>query len=430
MKRIYSSALIWAVCATMVSAQQEHDHSGHEHNQHEISNFIEQLNLELGVVIDANLYHENSDEGFNHVKEEMPGFGHGHSHEEHAHGQENGFNLREVEVYLSGEIDEYLRAETTLAFTPDEAELETAFVETTSLPWGFSLKGGKFFSDFGILNSQHPHQWDFADQPLIYELTLGDHGLNDIGAQASWTLNSPMLLTIGAEALQGRNERMFSSEGEDPLPAHDGPRLGVGWLKFGPDLGHNQALTFGASVGNGRHQEIHEEGVGTNNYLDGMSWFFGLDALYQYGAHGDRGQGDFTLQAEYFQRNKDLDLEASDDPGAALGDNLDSTQDGYYIQALYGFLPRWRGGLRWEQIGLTNEGKEPGETRENFGDSWRSTAMLDFSPSPKSVIRFQVSNGDYETEDGTENVWEAYAQLVVTLGAHRHKGGQVCSGHH
>jgi hypothetical protein len=416
MKRIYVSALIWAGCAVLSFAQHEHDHCEH-------SNFIDTFDPKLGVVIDANLYHENSEE-------ELSGFGHGHAHEEHAHGQESGFNLREVEVYLSGEIDEYLRAETTLAFTPEEAEVETAFVETTSLPWGFRLKGGKFFSDFGIINVQHPHQWDFSDQPLIYELTLGDHGLNETGVQAVWTLDAPVQLTVGAEALQGNNERMFAHEGDEPLSSHDGPRLGVGWLKIAPDLGHHHALEFGTSLGKGLHQEIHEESAGTNNYLDGMSWFFGADALYQYNAHGDHGQGDLILQAEYFYRNKGLDLEVSDDPGAAFGDNQESTQDGYYVQAVYGILPHWRGGLRWEQVGLTNKSKEPGEAKETFGDSWKATAMLDFSPSSKSLIRFQASNGDFNTEEGVENVWETYAQLVVTLGSHRHKGKHVCSGHH
>ena len=239
-----------------------------------------------------------------------------------------------------------------------------------------------------------------------------------------------MLLSVGAEALQGANERMFAHEGEDPLESYNGPRLGVGWLKIGPDLGHKHLLQFGLSGGSGIHQEIHEETEGTNNYLDGMSWFAGADLLYKYDAHGDRGRGDFTFQAEYFYRNKDLDLEASDDPGEPIGENLVSDQDGYYLQALYGFLPRWRGGLRWEQVGLTNDGHEAGEPTETFGDSWKATAMVDFSPSDKSLIRLQASNGDYSTEEGVENIWEVYAQLVVTLGSHRHADGQVCSGHH
>ena len=96
---------------------------------------------------------------------------------------------------------------------------------------------------------------------------------------------------------------------------------------------------------------------------------------------------------------------------------------------LYGFLPRWRGGFRWDQVGLTNDLQEPEGAREEFGDSWRATAMVDFSPSNYSRLRLQASNGDYETATGSENVWEVYAQIVITLGSHTHKGEHVCSGH-
>jgi hypothetical protein len=422
MKRFIIAATAMAAIFT-AHAQEEHPSS--------IDSVIDHLNPALGVVINANFYHENSEEGINHLKEGMPGFGHGHGHEEeHAHRQENGFNLSEVEVYLSGEIDNYFTAEATLAFTADDVELETAIFETTALPFGFMVKGGKFFSDFGIVNAQHPHQWDFADQPLIYELALGDHGLNEVGLQGRWTLDAPFHLSIGAEALQGSNERMFAHENGDMLPSHNGPHLGVGWIKAGPDLGHDHTLRFGLFGAGGKHQEIHEESAGTNNYLDGMSFFAGGDILYQYAAHGDRGQGDLTVQAEYFLRGKDLDLEASDDPGAPLGSALESTQDGYYLQALYGFLPRWRGGLRWEQVGLTNDQQEPGEAEESFGESWRASAMLDFSPSSKSLIRLQVNTGDYKTDVGTENIWEGYVQVIITLGAHRHSDGHICQGHH
>ena len=88
------------------------------------------------------------------------------------------------------------------------------------------------------------------------------------------------------------------------------------------------------------------------------------------------------------------------------------------------------GTQRWEQLGLTNEAQEPGEAKESYDSSWRATAMLDYSPSSKSLIRLQLANGDYETEDGTENVWEAYVQLVMTLGEHRHRDGHICSGNH
>ncbi|HEY5653341.1 MAG TPA: hypothetical protein VIR63_03110, partial [Pontiella sp.] len=358
-------------------------------------------------------------------KQEMSGFGHAHEGSEHGHGheKENGFNLREVELFLTGEVDDLLIAEAVLAFSEDKTEVETAFVQTTSLPGGLALKGGKFFSGFGITNPQHPHQWSFADKPLIYELALGDHGLNEVGLQATWQADVPFLLEIGMEALQGRNEAFFDYKNEDLLPRHNGPRIGVGWLKLSPKTDLCHTVQFGLFGAGGVHQEIHEEEgpPAETNHFDGVSWFAGADAFYHYNAHGNRGQGDLTLQAEYFYRKKELAPEGGTE-------KIKGTQDGYYCQVLYGFMPRWRGGLRWDQVGLINKIQEDG-VKESFGDSWRGTAMVDFSSSQNSMIRFQIAGGDYETEEGAERVWEGYLQFVLTLGSHGHHGEYVCFGH-
>jgi hypothetical protein len=194
------------------------------------------FNPAISAIVDMFYYYEDSEEGISHIKEELPGFAtHAHGEDEHEHGEvENGFNLREVELAFSAEVDAYFKALAMVAVSEDGAEIEEAWGETTSLPWGFRIKAGKIFSDFGYINNQHPHQWDFSDRPLIYELALGDHGLSDVGGQVSWLAPTPVYLLFGAEALQGDNEKMFAQQGGDDLPENDGPRLGVGWVKLAP----------------------------------------------------------------------------------------------------------------------------------------------------------------------------------------------------
>lgn len=376
----------------------------------------------VSVIIDGMYYHEDSKEGMAHLREELSGFGHGHEEEEHDHGIKNGFNLRHLEIQFTAEVDHWFKASAIAAIEEEGAEVETAEIETTCLPWGLQAKVGKFFSDFGCINAQHAHQWDFADQPLIYELILGDHGLNEKGAQLTWLAPTPVYLLVGIEAFQGDNENMFSQQEADELPTNDGPRLGVGWIKLSPLQADHHALQLGLFGAAGSHQEIHQEAVATN-YYDGINWFTGGDVVYKFDSGAAYGQGDATVQAEYFLRNTHLDLQGD-------GGSLEATQDGYYLQGTYGFLPRWRGGLRWEQVGLLNEMQEPGETEEKFGDSWRASAMVDFSPSEFSRIRLQVTNGDYETEEGRQNVWEAFIQLTVSLGTHSHENETECHGHH
>ncbi|MDF7822864.1 hypothetical protein P4B35_02475 [Pontiellaceae bacterium B12227] len=376
------------------------------------SGAMRSFNPAVSAIVDMYYYHEGSEEGLSHMKEEMAGFG-GHGHdEEHEHGgKENGFNLNHVELTFSAEVDNYFKALANVAVSEDGAEIEEAWAETTGLPWGLQAKAGKFYSNFGYINAQHTHMWDFSDQPLIYELSLGEHGLNDKGVQLSWLAPTPVYLLFGAEIFQGDNEMMYVQEESDDLPENDGPRLGVGWVKLAPFQFEKSELQLGLFGASGSHQEIHEEGGATNNY-DGVNWFAGADVVYKFDSGKAYGQGDATIQAEYFYRNKDLDLQNG--TGSLTG-----AQDGYYIQGTYGILPRWRAGLRWEQVGLTNEEQEPGEDKEEFGESWRASAMLDFRPSEFSQVRFQLNNGDYDLGDeGVENAWEAFVQLTFSIGAH------------
>ena len=385
---------------------------------------LKAFNPDISAIVDMFYYDENSDEGMGHVAGEIAGFGHVHAESEgedhHHHAADKGFNLRHLELQFSGTVDPYFKATAIAAIDLDDAEMEVAEIETTCLPFGLKVKGGKFFSDFGYINAQHSHEWDFVDQPLIYQLALGAHGLNDKGVQVSWLAPVPFFLLAGAEAFQGDNEQSFAYVGEGELPEDDGPRVGVGWLKVGPNLPGNHGLQFGTFAATGTHQEEHDgNGDGeADHWLDGDTSFWGADAVYKYNSPQSYGQGDVAVQAEYFSRKKDLDLVAHDLAPHLVGNSRVDEQDGYYVQATYGFLPRWRAGLRWEQVGLTNESELPDGTTEDFGASDRASAMLDFTPSHFSRIRLQANQGSYETADGAEDVTEVFVQWMVSLGAH------------
>ena len=382
-----------------------------------LSGVVQSMNPDISAIVDMFYYNENSDEGMSHLVNEIPGF-----EREPGEGEaETGFNLRHLELQVAAEVDPYFKASAIAAVDLEAAEMETAEIETTCLPWGLKLRGGKFFSDFGYINAQHSHSWDFTDQPLIYRLVLGGHGLNDKGLQLSWLAPTPFYLMAGVEAFQGDGENeLFAYPGAGELPEHDGPRIGVGWLKFGPNLPGNHGVQFGTFAATGKHQEARDGDAdgAEDRWLDGDSSFWGADAVYKYNAPQSYGQGDFTLQAEYFSSQKDMELVADDLVPQLAGNSLVDKQDGYFVQAAYGFLPRWRGGLRWEQIGLTNESELPDGTTEDFGTSDRASAMLDFTPSEFSRIRLQTNQGAYETAEGREDVTEFFIQWMVSIGTH------------
>lgn len=389
-----------------------------------LGNVVPQLNsqgVQLGVsaVIDGNFHHDTAKEGLGEMKEEIAGFGHHHEEEEehhHHHGDKNGFNLHHIELGLSAEVDPYFRAWATLAFDDDEesTEIEEAVIQTTDLPYGLTLSAGKYMSGIGRINRQHSHVWDFMDTPLVYEKFFGSHGLREKGLQLTWKAPTPFYLLFGAEAGNGENETFSNQIGGEHLPDHDAPRLYTAFVKFAPELGDRHALQLGLSYVNARNQSLHEhehdEGLEILA-LDGRNELYGADFVYKYAGHGEKGEGDFVLQGEYFLRNSDM--RDHDEHHSYT-----NRQDGYYLQGLYGFAPRWRAGLRWEQIGLTNHIEDAEEGEYNAGSSWRATAMLDWKLSEFSLLRLQCARHNYATEDGREHAWEFGIQLQVSLGTH------------
>ena len=360
--------------------------------------------------------------------EEADGFHGAHAEEGHGHahgGLSQGFNLRETELAFSASVDAYFDVQALFAVSEEGIEAEEVTFQTRRLPWGLQLKGGKFLSGIGYANAHHPHQWDFVDQNLAYELLLGGHGLNEKGVQLTWVPKLPFYLKIGAELLQGENEKLASQLGDLELPglvgddaprvltAKSGPRLFTGFVKFGPDLGYSSALQLGLSFASSRsHQEVHDEDADglPEEVLDGTATLWGLDVVWKYDSPRPLGAGDLVLQAEYLARKRDLDVLGTQDAAVFR-------QDGAYLQAVYGVLPSLQLGARWDVAGLTNE-RVRGGVKTGFDSSSRFTAALTFNPTEFSRVRAQYEHASIRV-DGEKERWGRFLlQIQLSLGAH------------
>ena len=93
-----------------------------------------------------------------------------------------GFNLGETEFTFSGAVDPYFDVTAIASVSGGGVSIEEAYARTRRFPAGLALKVGKFYSDTGYVNSQHPHQWDFVDQNLPYEMLLGG-AIDEVGVQ-------------------------------------------------------------------------------------------------------------------------------------------------------------------------------------------------------------------------------------------------------
>ena len=112
------------------------------------------------------------------------------------------FNLGESELTVASNVDPYFFAQVTAAIQGDNSiDIEEAFFKTIALSHGFTVKGGRFFSGIGYLNEIHSHNWDFVDQPLVYQVFFGGQLAQD-GAQLRWVAPTDYFLEFGAEAGQ------------------------------------------------------------------------------------------------------------------------------------------------------------------------------------------------------------------------------------
>lgn len=99
----------------------------------------------------------------------VPGFATG----DEAQPISRGFSIGETELDISANVDNKLYGQATIAFTNENTpEVEEAYIQSLSLPYGFIAKGGRFFSDIGYLNKFHAHAWNFYDAPLPYQVFL------------------------------------------------------------------------------------------------------------------------------------------------------------------------------------------------------------------------------------------------------------------
>ncbi|MFH1230781.1 MAG: hypothetical protein V1709_04715 [Planctomycetota bacterium] len=226
------------------------------------------FNPDISVIIDSVYQQSSPKHNVGSVLQDIKGFTIPTDAEEEPI---EGINPRESELVLSSIIDPYFSGYLIASMQNEGAGIEEAVIQTTDLPYGFEVKAGKLFSNFGRMNSQHSHVWDFIDRPLIYQLTLGEEGLNDTGVQVSYLAPTFYYLLTGIEAFQGNNELMFNYSGKGSLPERSGPRVLVGWLKAAPNLPDCHALQLGTSFGHGIQQKIFDNNNnGTDDqWLDG-----------------------------------------------------------------------------------------------------------------------------------------------------------------
>ncbi len=339
-----------------------------------------------------------------------------------------GFSLGETELALAGTVDNLFRAEARLVLAQNGQDfsvaLEEAFFETIGMPVGLKVKAGKFFSNVGYLNNKHPHEWDFVDLPLAYKAFFGGQ-LNNTGAQASWVAPlDNMYLKLGGELGQGMTYPNGNNFNENR------PRLGTIFAKLGGDIGTESSWLGGlsyvtSSTGDRPRQSLLNE---TDTFeFNGTTGVLIADFVYKWAPNGNSSRQSFKLQGEAFW-NTQKGSASINSPNASVscaapcfGNAYTNTQSGFYVQAIYQFMPNWRVGYRFDQLvgGNSNYGFSTdtltGTPLESY-NPMRNTVMVDWANSEYSMFRLQVAQDTMYGPGKTNN--QVFLQYIMSLGAH------------
>lgn len=370
------------------------------------------FNPEISLILDGRYTRYDNDSAY-----ELPGFMLGGE----AGRGETGFKLGHNELVLSANVDDMFYGKLTSVLHDHDGEtaveLEEAWIETLGLGGGATIRAGRFFSGIGYLNDQHPHSWDFTDAPLIYRGLFGD-AIRDDGVQLSWVAPTALYLKLGAELTRGAQ---FPAAGA----ANDGAGAYALFAKIGGDVGASHSWQFGLShwsaevVGRTAGAHAHGAAVAEIPTFSGDSAVSGVDLVWKWAPNGNASERNLKLQAEYFVRDEEGTVVMDDGSAAPESSSYDGTQSGWYAQAVYQFMPRWRVGLRYDQLDSDNRGSDALVLAEAGLDDEghtprRSTVMLDYSRSEYSRIRLQYARDD-SYEDGDNIVM---LQYIMSLGAH------------
>jgi hypothetical protein len=330
---------------------------------------------------------------------------------------QRGFSLAESELVVAANIDPYWRGQFTLAVTPeDTVAVEEAFVQSLGLGSGLTLKAGRFYSGVGYLNERHAHTWDFVDAPLAYQAFLGGQ-FKDDGVQLKWLAPTETFVELGAEFGRGRS-----------FPASDRDKNGSGaaslFAHLGGDIGLSHSWRAGVSLlrtsPQNRAYRIDDNlGVAVDNTFSGDSRLAIADFVWKWAPNGNARYVNFKLQGEAFRRREDGDL-TYDSAGVSAGtltDRYASAQSGWYLQGVYQFMPRWRVGLRRDQLngGSVDYSANTATLGQAAYDPAKTSLMFDYSASEFSRLRLQLAQ-DLSRQGVTDN--QLFLQYQMSLGAH------------
>lgn len=347
------------------------------------------------------------------------------------------FTMRDVELMVQSNVDQFAHAyvvfnaeseldpwSKTDSFEGATLGVEEAAIETTSLPYGFALKGGQFFADFTRLGKVHSHELPFTDRPAVLENLIGGE-TRSRGIELNWVppvghylrLTAGAVDNIGADTattgllttIAGDDADLFATRGERTF----GDLMYYTRAATIFELSSSVSLNLGADYARGGD-------AGTRELISGdfkLIWIpdpAGFDRFEVGGEflHG-KTDGAFSTDALFAGGPTDGSVSAN----------------GAYIYAQYRIGKNWEPGIRyewyrpeaWSQTDANSDGIADGISR-SVSTRNAVSAYLTYNLSEFNRLRFEISHihDGSGSLGGYDDDWLGFLQWTVTLGPHKH----------
>lgn len=343
--------------------------------------------------------------------------------------------LGTIELFASADVDTFARAymiasghseainrSGTEEFGSAVFEIEEAAIQTTSLPFNLSVRGGRFFADWGYLGRRHRHDLPQIDVPPSIQQLFFNNRTD--GIEVSWLAPTPFYVHLSAG--WGFN---FGQLAEGPLSpfqqqvAQGDVFFGGARTYFDLDDDHNIELGFsGLYTPNSNVPEAEETALLTVDSNDDIDrYVLNLDFHYRWYPLGRGLRQSFSLHGEILY-----------DWGQGRRDELGRTVSqgawGGYTYLEYRISKRWRPGFRFDYHQLPSE---PALVTNPFTGLVGSTAnskgertdVRTYSPYitfyPSEFQRF-VLQYNHSSWGNASNNNQVVFQWEVVIGSHQH----------
>ncbi len=295
-----------------------------------------------------------------------------------------GFKIQEIEIQATANVDNYLRSNLVATFEGGTFEVEESYVDAL-ITRNFSIRAGKWFSNFGKHNFLHQHQFPFIDAPLVNANIFGQEALNEIGVGVNYLLPIPWYSELVFDVLEGDNTVLLNGTSNNQF-AYLFHAKNLWDLNEDATLEANGSFLFG------------KNGAGTSNnssYAAGgsltLKWIPSQNARYQ----------QIEWQSEYIHSEREAGVVQ-----ATGVKNPDQQRAGMYTYLKYQFAQNWWAQGRYDHYGFE---RVLGENKQ-----YRLSGLLGYVPSEFSAIRLQYNYLDEQIRDEHQ----VFLQLNYTMGSH------------